>query len=90
MRGDTVQVFGNNLTTQDPDVQVFVGERPATVAARELVLGNDRLRIVVPEDAPEGSAPVSVVRADGVPARDANGVTALAFEVLARPPRLEK
>ena len=39
------------------DVQVFVGERPATVAARELVLGNDRLRIVVPEDAPRGLGP---------------------------------
>jgi hypothetical protein len=49
------------------------------------VLGNDRLTVVVPAEAKPGSAPITVVRADGVQARDANGVTALPFEVLARP-----
>jgi hypothetical protein len=76
-----VEVFGHNLSVQ-ASVEVFVGTLEATVVAHDLVLGNDRLTVVVPAAAKPGSAPITVVRADGVQARDANGVTALPFEVL--------
>ena len=76
-----VEVFGHNLSVQ-ASVEVFVGTLKATVVAHDLVLGNDRLTVVVPAAAKPGSAPITVVRADGVQARDANGVTALPFEVL--------
>jgi hypothetical protein len=84
MPGESVQVFGHNLTVL-ASVRAFVGGLEAQVTACDLVLGNDRLTVVVPPDAPPGSAPISVVRADGTQARDANGVTALPFDVLARP-----
>jgi hypothetical protein len=77
----SVEVFGHNLSMQ-ASVEVFVGTLNATVVAHDLVLGNDRLTVVVPAAAKPGSAPITVVRADGVQARDANGVTALPFEVL--------
>jgi hypothetical protein len=84
MPEEHVEVFGHNLSVQ-ATVKVFVGTLKATVVAHDLVLGNDRLTVVVPAGAKPGSAPITVVRADGVQARDANGVTALPFEVLARP-----
>jgi hypothetical protein len=84
MPEEHVEVFGHNLSVQ-ATVKVFVGTVKATVVAHDLVLGNDRLTVVVPAEAKPGSAPITVVRADGVQARDANGVTALPFEVLARP-----
>jgi hypothetical protein len=84
MPAERVEVYGHNLSVQ-ASVEVFMGRLKATVAAHDLVLGNDRLTVVVPAGAKPGSAPITVVRADGVQARDANGVTALPFEVLERP-----
>ena len=89
----TVQIFGTNLEVpasaaadgQDINPSVLVGNTTATITAHDLVLGNDRLTITVP-NVPPGSAPISIARADGVQAKDARGVTVLPFEVLAPPP----
>lgn len=88
----TVQIFGTNLEVpasaaaggQDINPSVLVGNRTAIITTHEIVLGNDRITITVPDLAP-GPAPISVARADGVPAKDARGVTVLPFEVLAPP-----
>jgi hypothetical protein len=89
----TVQIFGANLEIpasvaagdQDMNPTVLVGTKNATITAHDLVLGNDRLTITVPEDAKPGSAPISVARSDGVQAKDARGVFVLPFEVLPPP-----
>jgi hypothetical protein len=89
--GASVQVFGTNLEvpasatadSQDRHPTVLVGSMTATVTAHDLVLGNDRLTITVPAQAPTGPAPISVARADGVQAKDARGVSVLPFDVLA-------
>lgn len=91
----TVQIFGANLEIpasaaggiQDMNPTVLVGTKNATIAAHDLVLGNDRLTITVPANAEPGPAPISVARADGVQAKDARGVSVLPFEVLPPPPR---
>ncbi len=86
----SVQIFGMNLdvpavdsaTSQPMIATVLFGPLAAAVTAHDIVLGNNRLTVTVPADAQPGSAPVSVARADGVKARDANGVGVLAFEIL--------
>lgn len=88
--GASVQVFGTNLTVPATASDtgsalvptVLMGSRTATVTAHDLVLGNDRLTVTVPV-APAGSAPVTVARADGAPARGPAGANAVAFEILA-------
>ena len=86
----TVQIFGTNLEVptsaagQDLHPSVLVRNTTATITAHDLVLGNDRITITVPNVAP-GSAPITIARADGVQAKDARGVTVLPFEVLAPP-----
>jgi len=89
---DPVEVFAMNLSLPAADggtgeevPLVYVGGHTAQVSAHDLVLGNDRLTVTVPEAAGPGPAPITVVRADGVPARDAHGVTQLPFEVLPTP-----
>jgi hypothetical protein len=87
----TVQVFGVNLGVPTSMADggdalkptVLIGAEKAAVIAHDVVLGNDRLTVRVPPKAKPGSAPVSVTRADGVPARDARGVGLLPFDVLA-------
>jgi hypothetical protein len=91
--GHEIQVYGTNLavpasvsgTGQSLGATVLVGAMKATVSAHDLVLGNDRLTLTVPDDAPAGSAPISAVRADGVAARTSSGVNVLPFTVLPRP-----
>jgi hypothetical protein len=86
----TITVFGTNLCVpasaaggDQPSVPtVLVGSREAKVTAHELVLGNDRLTVVVPENAPAGSAPITAARGDGAAAQGPNGMNALPFEVL--------
>ncbi len=88
--GGSVQIFGMNFdlpapvsaTRQPMTATVLFGHVAAAVTAHDIVLGNNRLTVTVPADAQPGSAPVSVARADGVQARDVNGVGVLAFEVL--------
>jgi hypothetical protein len=89
-RGAAVEVYGTSLTVPASASEsgeaaiptVLVGNAPATVTAHDIVLGNDRLTITIPDTATLGSAPISVTRADGVRARDATGVDRLPFEVL--------
>jgi len=88
--GATVKVFGTNLTVPasvsdggtDLVASVFAGHLEATVTAHALVLGNDCLTVKIDDHAPPGSAPITAVRADGVPASGPRGSNALAFEVL--------
>lgn len=88
--GASVQVFGTNLglppgasgTETQSSATVLIGPHVAEVAAQELVLGNDRLTVVVPKDAQPGSAPISVTRADGVAAHGPSGANLLPFQVL--------
>ncbi|HEY1716583.1 MAG TPA: hypothetical protein VGG07_27040 [Solirubrobacteraceae bacterium] len=90
----SVQIFGGNLEVpataapggQDVNPTVLIGTKTAVVTAHDLVLGNDRLTVTVPANAAPGSAPISVVRADGVQAKDARGVAVIPFEVLAANP----
>jgi hypothetical protein len=85
-----VQVFGTNLlvpasvsgTGEPYKATVTIGATVAEVTAHDLVLGNDRLIVKVPASAVPGSAPISVVRADGVAARGPSGTNALPFQVL--------
>ena len=85
-----IQVFGTNLTIpasesasgEPMNAIVHVGSQQATVTAHDLVLGNDRLTVVVPADAKIGSAPISAARADGAAARGPSGMNSLPFEVL--------
>jgi hypothetical protein len=93
VQGGTADVFGMNLTvpasasddgkTATPIVRT--GDAEAQVTTHAVVLGNDRLTITINDDAPVGSAPITVTRADGVQARDAKGVGILAFEILKKP-----
>ncbi len=91
--GAVVKVFGTNLSVpasasqsgEELGASVFAGRSEATVTAHELVLGNDCLTVTIAADAPPGSAPITAVRADGVPASGPGGANALAFEVLAKP-----
>jgi hypothetical protein len=98
VQGGTADVFGMSLTVppsasddgeaDDGDAAtpiVHTGGVAATVTTHAVVLGNDRLTITIDDDAPVGSAPITVTRADGVKARDAKGVGVLAFKVLAKP-----
>jgi hypothetical protein len=90
IQGGTADIFGMNLTLSAPASDdgedatpiVHTGGAAAAVTTRAVVLGNDRLTIMIADDAPVGSAPITVTRVDGVQARDANGVGVLAFEVL--------
>ena len=90
----SVQIFGGNLEVpataapggHDLHPTVLIGTKTAVVTAHDLVLGNDRLTVTVPADAAPGSAPIAVVRADGVQAKDARGVAIIPFEVLAANP----
>jgi hypothetical protein len=87
--GASVQVFGTNLavpstvsgTGKQLSATVVMGSREAAVTAHDLVLGNDRLTVTVP-DAQPGSAPISAARADGAAARGPSGMNSLPFEVL--------
>ncbi len=93
-----IQVFGSNLavpasasgSNHQMNASVLVGSQTAVVTAHDLVLGNERLTVKVPADAEPGPAPISAVRADGVPARGPSGMSGLPFEVLppAAPPPL--
>jgi hypothetical protein len=93
VQGGTADVFGMNLTVprsasddgEDATPIVHTGDVAAAVTTHAVVLGNDRLTITIEDDAPVGSAPITVTRADGVKAQDAKGVGVLAFEVLKRP-----
>ena len=93
VQGDTVDVFGMNLTVPPSASDdgkaatpiVRTGTAAATVTTHAVVLGNDRLSITIDDAAPVGSAPITVTRADGVQARDAKGIGVLAFEVLEKP-----
>jgi hypothetical protein len=92
--GVSVQVFGTNLaisasasaTDEQIHATVLVGQVSATVAAHDVVLGNDRLTVTIPPDATPGSAPITATRADGVSARGPSGANSLPFEVLAKAP----
>lgn len=94
VQGGTADVFGMNLTVpaaasddgKDATPIVHTGDAKADVTTHAVVLGNDRLTIKIAGDAPVGSAPITVTRADGVQARDAKGVGVLAFEVLTKKP----
>jgi hypothetical protein len=100
VQGGTADVFGMNLTVppsasddgedasddgEGATPIVHTGDVAAAVTTHAVVLGNDRLTITIADDAPVGSAPITVTRADGVKARDAKGVGVLAFEVLKKP-----
>jgi hypothetical protein len=84
-----IQIFGANLdvpasvsaTAQRLDPTVLMGSQRATVKTHDLVLGNNRLTVTVPNDAKTGPAPISIVRADGVAARGPAGLNLLPFEV---------
>ena len=88
-----IQIFGANLdvpasvsgTGQQLNPTVLMGSEQTTVKTNDLVLGNNRITVTVPNDAKAGPAPISVVRADGVPARGPSGLNVLPFEVLAAP-----
>jgi hypothetical protein len=88
--GDTIQIFGTNLlvpaSASDAGAAekatVHVGPLEATVTAHDLVLGNDRLTVEVPQKSKPGSAPISVARADGVAAGGPAGANLLPFQVL--------
>ena len=88
-----MKVFGTHLIVpgsvsesgEPMEPTVFVGGRRADVTAHDQVLGNDRLTITVPEDAPPGASPISVARADGPAARGPGAANLLPFEVLGRP-----
>jgi IPT/TIG domain len=84
-----VHIFGTNLTVPSnvssdgkEKAIVYIGPQKATVAAHDLVLGNDRITVKVPDAAKAGAAPISVARADGVAARGPSGMNVLPFEVL--------
>jgi len=64
---------------------VYTGDAVATITTHAIVLGKDQLTIRIADEAPVGSAPITVTRGDGVQARDPKGVGVLAFEVLAKP-----
>jgi hypothetical protein len=93
VQGGTADVFGTNLTVpalasddgEDANPLVNTGDAAAKVTTHAVVFGKDRLTITIGDDAPVGSAPITVTRADGVQARDAKGVGVLAFEVLRKP-----
>lgn len=93
VQGGAADVFGMNLTVpasasddgEDATPIVHTGDAAAAVTTHAVVLGNDRLTITIADDASVGSAPITVTRADGVQARDVQGVGVLAFEVLKKP-----
>lgn len=93
VQGGSADVFGMNLTvpasaSEDGEAVtpiVHTGAVAADVTTHAVVLGNDRLTITIKDDAPVGSAPITVTRADGVKARDSKGVGVLPFEILKKP-----
>lgn len=87
----TVQVFGTNLVAAPgagaggapTKPTVLFGSVAGKVTAQDKVLGNDRLTVKIPAGTAAASAPVSVVRADGVIASTASGTNTLPFDVVA-------
>jgi hypothetical protein len=87
----TVQVFGTNLVAAPGAGAVGAPMKPTVlfgsvageVTAQDKVLGNDRLTVKIPAGTAAASAPVSVVRADGVIASTASGSNSVPFDVIA-------